>query len=129
MLFDIWRSFRAMPLWVQIWVAFVLAPANIAALAFLDQPGAPLVGLLAIGGMIPNLPIIFYERGFSKLMALPHILIWTPLCVVILSQLSGGTSGAYATFLMALLVIDLMSLGFDYPDFVKWLRGDRAIAA
>lgn len=129
MLLDIWRSFRAMPLWVQIWVAFVLAPANLATLAFLDQPGAALVAVLAIGGMLPNMPIIFYERGFSKLMALPHIVIWTPLCVVIVTQLSGSASGAYASFLIALLVIDLVSLGFDYPDFVKWLRGDRAIAA
>ena len=129
MLLDIWRSFRAMPLWVQIWVAFVLAPANLATLTFLDQPGAALVAILAIGGMLPNMPIIFYERGFSKLMALPHIVVWTPLCVVIFAQLSGGASGAYASFLIALLVIDLISLGFDYPDFVKWLRGDRAVAA
>lgn len=129
MILDIWRSFRALPLWVQLWIAVVLVPANLAALAFWGQPGAALIALLAIGGMAPNVGILFYERGFSKLMSLPHIVLWTPLCGLILAQLSGGASGAYATFLMVLLAIDLISLGFDYPDFVKWLRGDRAVAA
>lgn len=30
--------------------------------------------------------------------------------------------------LMALLVVDVISLGFDYTDAVKWYRGDRDIA-
>lgn len=36
---DIWRSYRALSLWVQIWVNVILVPVNIASLAF-DIPDA-----------------------------------------------------------------------------------------
>ena len=125
---DIWRSFRALPGWVQIWVAFILAPINLASLAFLDEPGGWLVALLAIGGMLPNMPILFGERGFSKLMALPHVLIWTPLLFVIWNLLSTSASGSFALFLWALLIVDAISLGFDFPDLWKCWKGDRVVA-
>jgi len=127
---DIWNSFRRMPLWVQIWVAVILVPVNLAPLFFLGEPYAIWVAVLSIGGMIPNLPIMLAERGLSKRMALPHVLIWPPLVVLLGWLLSGpvGDGGAYATLLMVVLVVDLISLGFDIPDALRWLRGERDIA-
>ena len=129
MVTDIWSSFRRMPGWVQIWVAFILAPVNVATLAMLAQPWGGWVAGLAIGGMLPNLAIMAYERGLSKLMALPHILIWTPLVIYLGALLAGsGAEGGISPFLAALFVVNAISLAFDFPDFIKWLRGDRAIA-
>lgn len=125
---DIWRSFRAMPIWVQIWVALILVPVNMAAIFFVFEPHGILIATLAIGGMMPILAIMIYERGLSKAMGIPHLLIWTPLVVIIWQSLDGAT-GEFASYLWILLAIDLISLGFDYPDMVKWIKGDRAIAS
>lgn len=125
---EIWRSFRRMPLWVQIWVAFILVPVNMAALVFVQAPGGVLIAVLAIGAMALNLPIMLAERGFSKAMALPHVLLWVPLLVVLMGQLGDAPEGVLGRFLWLLFAVDLISLGFDVPDALKWLRGDRAIA-
>lgn len=129
MITEIWASFRRMPVWVQIWVGLILAPANIATLFLLGQPWGPVVAALAIGGMLPNMWILATERGLSKLMALPHLVVWTPLVAYLAYLLSTGAGNSgWGALLWAVLIIDLISLGFDYPDFVKWLRGDRKIA-
>lgn len=121
MIADIWASFRRMPLWVQIWVALILVPVNVAALALLGAPNGLWIAVLAVGGMLPNLGIMIRERGFSKAMALPHVLIWTPLVVLLLITPKTPLIGL-------ILAVDLVSLGFDYPDTIKWLRGDRGVA-
>ncbi len=123
----VWRSFRAMPLWVQLWVALVLGPVNFASVFFLDQPMGIWVALLAFGAVIPNIGILFYERGFSKMMAFPHLLPWSGLILWLLIAMPEG-SAAYGTYLWILLVVNAISLGFDFPDALKWWRGDRAIA-
>jgi hypothetical protein len=134
MLIDIWRSFRRIPLWVQIWVAGILMPINFLAVLFFTENYGQWVAILAIAGMLPNAVILATERGLSKMMAIPHVLIWTPLCLLLAWLLYGHFNGGpvlsdnYAYYLMALLIIDVISLGFDFPDTLKWLRGDRAIA-
>ena len=124
MLTEIWKSFRAMPVWVQIWVAFLLSPINMAALFFINQPSGIWVAILAIGAMMLNMPVIMYDRGFSKLMALPHLIPWTILVLWIAFARPVGSAG-YDTYLWILLVTNLISLGFDFPDALKWWKGDR----
>lgn len=125
---DIWSSLRATPLWVQIWVIFILIPINIVGLFLLDQPMAQWIAGLAFVGMLPNIVIMYVERGMSKLMAFPHLLPWTALIAIIIFSRPEGGSSIYEAYLNALLVINSISLLFDYPDAVKWLKGDRAIA-
>lgn len=124
---DIWRSYRSLPLWVQIWVFGILVPVNSAAIFFVFQPSGQWVALLAIGAMLPNIPIMLYERGLSKMMALPHLIPWSLLVVWLLTSMPQG-SPAYTTYLWILLLVNTISLAFDFPDAVKWLKGDRSIA-
>ena len=127
---DIWGSFRRLPLWVQVWVALILVPVNMLSLLFFAYPGAVWVAVLAVGGMLPNIAIMVAERGLSKAMALPHLLIWTPLIglVLWLQYTFPGFPPLFKNYLWLLLAVDLISLGFDYPDALKWKRGDRAVA-
>ena len=125
---DIWRSFRAIPLWVQIWIVVLLMPINLATLAFWGQPNGALITVLAIGGMALNLPIMVVERGLSKLMSLPHVLLWTPLVVIVAVMIGGPLDPAFKTFLWILLLLDVISLAFDFPDIWKWWKGDRSVA-
>lgn len=64
---DIWQSYRSLPLWVQIWVFGILVPVNSAAIFFVFQPSGLWVALLAIGAMLPNIPIMLYERGLHHI--------------------------------------------------------------
>ena len=128
MLTEVFQSFRRLPIAVQAWVALWLAPIHIATLAFLGQTNGVLIAALAIGGMAPNMLIMAKERGMSSLMALPHLVIWTPLVVVALITLFSGVGTGYAIFLVLLLITDVISLAFDAKDFAAWRAGDRAIA-
>ena len=87
---DIWHSFRGLPLWVQIWVAVILIPVNLIPLFFLDQPQGVLIAALAITGMALNLPIMIAARGMSGAMALPHLLCWVPLVIIVAGMLSAA---------------------------------------
>ncbi len=127
MMMDIWRSFRALPGWVQVWVTFILMPINMISGMFLDQPMGVWIAVLAVGAMMLNMPVMLMDRGFSKQMALPHLIPWTLLVALLLFARPEAT-GHYATYLWVLLVADVISLGFDYPDAIRWLRGDRQVA-
>lgn len=128
MLRDIWISFRSLPAWVQIWMSVVLVPANLVPLAFLDEPYGTVIAGLAILGMALNLPIMIAERGMSRAMALPHLLFWTPMVLIIVYVLNTHTDllPIYAQFLLVLLVIDLVSLGFDLRDAILWNKDRKS---
>ncbi|SLN55448.1 hypothetical protein ROG8370_02502 [Roseovarius gaetbuli] len=129
MILDIWQSYRRLPLWVQLWVALVLVPVNAASLVFWGAPMGAWLAVMAVGAMLLNGVIMLVERGFSKMMALPHVVIWRPLLVLILWLLmQGDLAPGYGRYLMILLAVDLFSLALDYADTVKWLRGERHIA-
>jgi len=120
----IWRSFRAMPAWVQVWVALVLVPVNMTSLFFFNQPMGLWIIFLANIAMILNVPVMLYDRGFSKMMALPHLIPWTILVGILLFARPEAT-GAYDTYLWVLLGTNIISLLFDYLDAIKWMKGDR----
>jgi hypothetical protein len=124
---EIWRSYRALPLWVQIWVTGILVPVNSASMFFLSQPLGIWVAVLALGAMLPNIAIMRYERGLSKMMAFPHLLPWGTLVVWLLSAMPEG-GPVYSGYLWILLVVDSLSLVFDISDALKWLKGDRRVA-
>jgi len=125
---EIWNSFRATPSWVQIWMVFILMPINMASVFFINEPMGLLIAFLANIAMLMNIPVMFYDRGVSKLMSTPHLIPWTIL-VILLIFFRPEATGLYNVFLSALLIINLISLAFDYVDALKWFKGDRAIAS
>lgn len=124
---DIWASLRAMPGWVQVWVFVVLVPVNMASLFFIGEPMGIWVAFLANIAMILNMPVMVHDRGFSKMMGIPHLIPWTILVGILIFNRPEAT-GLYDPYLWVLLGTNVISLLFDYPDAVKWLRGDRAVA-
>ncbi|GAW33914.1 hypothetical protein RA2_00959 [Roseovarius sp. A-2] len=128
MISEILHSYRRLPLWVQLWVAVILVPVNAASLAFLAEPFGLWLAALAVGAMLCNGVIMLVERGFSKLMALPHVLIWTPMLGLVLWLLTQDIEPAYCTYLLIVLAVDAVSLVMDAIDTRKWLSGDREIA-
>ncbi|MEM6611409.1 MAG: hypothetical protein AAF652_03990 [Cyanobacteria bacterium P01_C01_bin.72] len=111
----IWRSFFNLPTWVQIWMMLILGPVNLATLTFLDQPAGTLIAALALSGMIITVGIVLAVGKFSKLAAAGHILPWTPLMWILIFARPEG-SPIYQIFLTTLLVINAISLAFDFND-------------
>lgn len=128
MILQIWQSYRRLPLWVQLWVALILVPVNAASLFFVTQPAGAWLALMAVGAMLCNGVLMLVERGFSKVMALPHVLIWTPMLGLILWLLAQDIADGFRTYLLILLAVDVVSLILDFIDTRKWLSGDRKIA-
>jgi hypothetical protein len=128
MIQQIWQSYRRLPLWVQLWVALILVPVNAASLFFVTQPAGAWLALMAVGAMLCNGVLMLVERGFSKVMALPHVLIWTPMLGLILWLLTQDIADGFRTYLLILLAVDVFSLILDVIDTRKWLSGDRKIA-
>ncbi|MFU8776355.1 MAG: hypothetical protein ACNA7M_01615 [Roseovarius sp.] len=128
MISQIWQSYRRLPFWVQLWVAFILVPVNAASLLYIAQPAGAWLAMMAIGAMLCNGVLMLVERGFSKVMALPHVLIWTPMLGLILWLLGQDIADGYRAYLVILLAVDVVSLILDVIDTRKWLSGDRKIA-
>jgi len=107
----------------------ILVPVNAAAIFFVAAPLGVWVAVLAIGGLLPNLGVMIVERGFSRTMALAHLVMWPPLVTLIVWALAqDGLGGGYRLFLLLLLVVDVVSLIFDVHDARRWLRGDKGLA-
>ncbi|MGB0505349.1 MAG: hypothetical protein ACPGGK_04060 [Pikeienuella sp.] len=130
LILDIWHSFRAMPGWVQVWVFVILVPVNFAGFLLWDTDVGRMTAIAAIVGIGPNLFVMIWDRGFGRLMALPHLVPWTVLVIWLIVHLTGANapSGGEALFGWSVVAINSFSLWFDYPDAVKWLKGDRAPA-
>lgn len=124
----IWNSFRRLPLWVQLWVAVILVPVNAASLLWWHAPMGIWVAAMAVGAMLLNGALMLIERGFSKLMALPHVLIWTPLLGLVLWLLTQEIAPGYRRYLIVLLAVDTVSLVLDYRDLRAWWNGARRVA-
>ena len=128
----IWHSFRSVPLWVQIWVAGILVPANAAAFLLLDTWSGQMAAWAAGFVVLTNVPIMWLAGGMSRLMSMPHLIAWVPLEAALLLRLTGNAGHAplaatETVFIVGLLVINGISLVFDSLDSWRWLRGEREV--
>ena len=120
LLSDIWSSFQQLSMPVRLWIAAWLVPVNMASLFFLGERNGVAICLLAILGMAFNIPIMVKERGMTDLMALPHLVLWTPLVLLVGLTLFADIGSGYRLFLIVLFVTDVVSLVFDARDFQAW---------
>jgi len=128
----VWLSWRALPLWVQVWVGLFLIPANAAAFLLMDTPTGKAAAIAAIFVVMTNIPIMLYEGGMSRLMAMPHLVAWIPLSVFIIMRFisfpnSSNMQTPELVFAVLLLIINGFSLVFDAIDTIRWRRGQRDI--
>ena len=128
---DIWRSWRSLPLWVQIWVAGILVPVNVLPFFLLESAVGQAGALAALLVLVTNGPLMWVYRGMNKVLSIPHLIAWGPLVIYLLMLLSESGFRADASMMelglaALLLAINGISLMFDVVDSAKWLAGDRA---
>lgn len=128
----VWHSWKSLPVWVQIWVAVILVPVNAAAFFMVYTPTGKAAAFAAIFVILTNVPIMLYEGGMSRMMAMPHLVAWIPLSIYIIARLlvfsnSPAVGKAELIFAIIILVVNGISLIFDTVDTIKWRRGERDI--
>lgn len=127
---SIWRSYRSLPLWVQIWVGLILVPVNTGWLLVWGTPIGMAAFWAALFVVATNLPIMFYYAGMNRLMSLPHLIAWGPLQAYIAwrlwcPQADAPVSGGEYIYGLLLFAINGISLAFDVVDTWRWLQGQR----
>jgi len=124
----LWQSFRRLPVWVQLWMAAILLPANLLSLFLLDYPSARMIALAALLALGSNMLLMYWYAGFTRLMAMPHLLVWGPLQVMLLMYLMASTPTADEVMYIGLvLAVNGISLYFDALDSWRWLQGERQL--
>jgi hypothetical protein len=129
---QIWHSYRALPAWVQLWVGFILIPANALPFFLLDSWSGRAGAVAALFVMATNLPIMWAACGMSRAMSLPHLLAWIPLEIALALRVFGAAgslplSTAEMALAIVLLIVNGISLAFDTIDSWRWLQGRRHV--
>lgn len=120
----LFRSWKSLKPWVQIWLWF-LNGLFWCALLWLDKTEARFA-LLAYVAVLPvGLAIIVPQRGLTRLSGLMHLpflalVIW--LAPQVLSFQQGGLYGAW---LQALFWANVVCVAFDAVDVIRWIKGER----
>lgn len=126
---DCGRSFRSLPVWVQVWVAGILIPVNAAPFLFPNSTVGRYGMVASLLILLSNVPIMLIERGMSRLMSVPHLLIWGLLLLLLVRYLRSGAAmtGAEQLLTLFLITVDGVSLMFDIFDSWRWFSGSRDV--
>jgi len=122
---DFFKTMFLMPKpWVA-WVGLLMLVNIVGSLFFLETIEAKIIlTALMAGAMIQT--AIFRVKGFVRLLGIGHIL-WVPMVPWLWFQLGQSTPGTpFGYFLIAVMVVDTVSLIIDTTDVYRYLTGERA---
>ncbi len=125
----IFKSLFSMPVWVIVWMCLVLIPVNLSGFFFLGFESGIWVALLGAGALGVNTIILFLNGGFSKVLAIPHLVLWGPLQLILLYRYVAApdVSSTEQAYVLVVLIVNGISLAFDVFDTIEWKRGNRDV--
>lgn len=109
------------PLWLRIWLMWVLFPAFIFSLAFVHRSNG--ARLAAIGFILSHVPMFvpMFEITVGVVGVL-HVLCWGPALVVLAKEREAAElKSFYGAWLHLMLLVLAVSLTFDFRDAVLFL--------
>jgi len=126
----IFQSAFSLPVWVQIWMFLFLIPVNMSGLFLLNYESGFWVAILGASALAINTCVLFLNRGFSKVLAVPHLILWGPLQVILVLRYftAQDLSPFEQNYILVVLVVNGISLVFDVFDTLEWKRGQRDVA-
>ncbi|MEO0328602.1 MAG: hypothetical protein AAF217_08395 [Pseudomonadota bacterium] len=124
------KSTIALPVWVILWIFLFLIPANFSGFFLLNYETGFWVALLGAGAIFFNTFILFLNGGFSKVLAIPHLILWIPLQIILTLRYfkAPDLSNFEQTYILIVLIINGISILFDIYDTREWMRGNRDVA-
>lgn len=112
-------------LWV-LWLLVIMLAAPAVLLLFRNTRVDGVIGLAAAFAIMISMQWLYAQVGFVRLLALPHVAVWTPLAIYLFLRLRGGRMPAVAKAVTWLFLLSiLVSLAFDYADMIRWFLGER----
>lgn len=125
---DQYRSYRAMPVWVQLWVAW-LVTVNLVVGADRSTPTGRAVAWGNLAFLLPNTAIVIAQRGYGSALSLPHLLAWPPLVARLVGRLrEDGLDDRERTAATLVAVTNSISIAFDVVDAARFVAGERGVA-
>ena len=120
----------SLPIWVVIWMVAFLIPVNLSGIFLLDYGSGFWVALLGAGAIFVNAGILLLNGGFSKVLAIPHLVLWSPLQAILLYRYFAlpNLSDFEQNYILVVLAINGISIVFDIYDTKEWMNGNRDVA-
>ncbi len=110
-----------------IWIGTLLFVNMVVPLFFLDQLEAQVVLAATMLGALIQMSI-FKAKGFVRLLGIGH-LPWLLVVLWLASWTSAiGTDTLFGQWILAVIVLDGLSLVIDAIDVVRYINGDRTPA-
>ncbi len=122
---DFFRAMLLLPKPWVVWVGLLIAANLVAPLFFIGSLEAKVVVVAIMVGAITQMAI-FRAKGFVRLLGLGHFpwVLMIPWLWTRLGQLEVNNPFAY--WLVAVIVLDGLSLIIDVTDVVRYIKGERA---
>ena len=115
---------------IVVWSGWMFGLSVIAPVVLLLFPGEwrdRIVVAAACVAVIVLMPLWHAQVGYVRLVALPHIVVWTPLAIYLYRRRKHFAAPWPVRWTVAALMATIVvSLGFDYADLLRWLLGERA---
>ncbi len=114
-----------MPMPWPLWIAVMAALNMIGAIYFFTAIEAKVVLAAIVAGQIV-MASIFSRKGFVRLLGIGHI-FWVPMLPWLAIRLGEiGLNSAFGYWILAVIVVDGLSLVIDAIDVIRYLRGERS---
>jgi hypothetical protein len=121
------KSILSMPKPWLVWMVFLVTANMVLPFFFLGTPEA-IVVLVGVGTGLVTMMILFAKMGYVKLLGIGHFpwLFTVPWLWSRLGQTVEGSPFYY--WLLAVIVLDSISLVIDTVDVVRYWKGERTPA-
>lgn len=122
---DFNKTLLLMPKPWLVWLALLVAANLVVPLFYITtREGQVVVVAILVGAVIQM--VIFGAKGFVRLLGLGHIL-WVPMVPWLWTRLDQDSSGSiFGYWLLAVIVLDSLSLMIDVVDVIRYIKGERA---
>ena len=118
------KTMLIMPIQWQIWLGLLVTTNIVVPLFYIHMLEAQVVLIMGIGGLV-IMSVIFSKKGFVRLMGIGHI-GWLPLVFWLGMNLDQASAGsAFKYWIIAVIVLDSLSLIIDTIDVVRYVKGER----
>ena len=122
---DLMKTMMLMPKPWQMWLGILIAANILVPLFYLHTlEGKVILASIIVGMMI--MTAIFKAKGFVRLLGIGHI-AWLPLVPWLWTRLDDAPAESiFGYWLMAVMVLNSLSLIIDTVDLIRYIRGERA---
>lgn len=118
------KTMMIMPIHWQIWLGVLVSANIIVPFFFIHTLEAQVVSATGIVGLM-IMSVIFSEKGFVRLLGIGHI-GWLPLVFWLWGRLDHAPADStFGYWLMAVIVLDSLSLIIDTIDVLRYFKGER----